>query len=212
MIIAIDGPAASGKGTLAKRLAVHYGFLHLDSGLLYRGVAKVVVDAGHSPDDRDAAIGAARSFDPSRYADDVLKGDDVAKAASVVAAVPEVREALIAFQRAFARSKPGAVIDGRDIGTVIVPDAEVKIFVVATPEERARRRVNELKGRGEPADPAAVLADIVKRDERDMSRPVAPLKQAPDAHLLDTTHLDIDASVRAAIDIVEAVRAGRRPA
>jgi cytidylate kinase len=212
MIIAIDGPAASGKGTLARRLAAHYGFRHLDSGLLYRGVAKAVLDAKADPADKDAAIAAAKRFEPGRYPDDVLKADEVAVAASHVAAIPAVRETLIAFQRAFARSKPGAVIDGRDIGTVIAPDADVKIFVTASVEERTRRRVKELEGRGETVDPAEVRADIEARDHRDMNRPVAPLKQASDAHLLDTTHLGIDAAVRAAIDIVEAVRAGRRPA
>ena len=212
MIIAIDGPAASGKGTLAKRLAAHYGYRHLDSGLLYRGVAKAVLDAGKRPDDAEAAVAQARNFVPGRYPDEVLKGDDIAKAASLVAAIPQVREALVAFQRSFAQSKPGAVIDGRDIGTVIAPAAEVKIFVTASAEERARRRVLELQGRGEAVDPAAVLADIRARDERDTGRAVAPLKPAPDAHLLDTTHLAIEPAVRAAIDIVEAVRAGRRPA
>jgi cytidylate kinase len=209
MIIAIDGPAASGKGTLGKRLAAHYGLRHLDSGLLYRAVAKAVLDAGKPIDDRAAAIAAARALDPTHLDENALKSDAIGKAASVVAPIPEVRAALVAFQRAFAGGQPGAVIDGRDIGTVICPDADVKIFVVATPEVRARRRVLELKGRGEPADPAAVLADIVKRDERDQNRAVAPLKQAQDAHLLDTTHLDIDAAIRAAIDIVEATRAGR---
>ncbi|MES1155946.1 MAG: (d)CMP kinase, partial [Pseudorhodoplanes sp.] len=155
-------------------------------------------------------IAAAQTFDPARYPESVLKGDDVAKAASFVAAVPEVRAELIAFQRAFAKRKPGVVIDGRDIGTVIVPDADVKMYVTATPQERARRRILELRGRGESVDEAAVLADIIARDERDMNRPVAPLKQAEDAHLLDTTHLDIAAAVRAAVDIVEAVRTGRR--
>lgn len=211
MIIAIDGPAASGKGTLAKRIAAYYDFEHLDSGLLYRAVAKAVLEAGASPDNKAAAIAAARTFDPERYPDDVLKGDDVAKAASLVAAVPDVRAELVAFQRTFAKRKPGVVIDGRDIGTVIVPNADVKIYVTATPEERARRRIFELRERGENVDEAAVLADILKRDERDMTRPVAPLKQAQDAYLLDTTHLDIGAAVRAAIDIVEAVRTGRKP-
>jgi cytidylate kinase len=163
-------------------------------------------------DDRDAAVAAARVYDPGRFPEDDLKSDDVAKAASIVAAIPEVRAALIALQHEFARSKPGAVIDGRDIGTVIAPQAEVKIFVTATPEERARRRILELRGRGETVDEAAVLADIRARDERDTNRAVAPLKQAADAVLLDTTHLDISSAVRAAIDIVEAVRAGRRPA
>lgn len=212
MIIAIDGPAASGKGTLAKRLASHYGFPHLDSGLLYRGVGMAVMACGGPLDDRAAAIAAAEAYDPARFPEDDLKSDEVAKAASIVAAIPEVRSALIALQRAFAQSQPGAVIDGRDIGTVIAPDAEVKIYVTATPEERAGRRVRELQGRVGLVDAAAVLADIKSRDDRDMNRAVAPLKPAPDAVLLDTTYLGIDAAVRAAIDIVEAVRAGRRPA
>lgn len=211
MIIAIDGPAASGKGTIAKRLAAHYGFRHLDSGLLYRGVGLAVMQIGKLGDET-AAVAAAQSYDPARFPEDDLKSDEVAKAASIVAAIPAVREALIALQHEFARSKPGAVIDGRDIGTVIAPHAEVKIFVTATPEERARRRILELRGRGETVNDAAVLADIKARDERDMNRPVAPLKQAADAVLLDTTHLAISPAVRAAIDIVEAVRAGRRPA
>ena len=211
MIIAIDGPAASGKGTIAKRLAAHYGYRHLDSGLLYRGVGRAVMQAGKL-DDPAAAIAAARSYDPARFSEDDLKSDEVAKAASIVVAIPEVRAALIALQHEFARSKPGAVIDGRDIGTVIAPHADVKIFVTATAEERARRRILEFRARGEAVDDAAVLADIRARDERDMNRPVAPLKQADDAVLLDTTHLAISPAVRAAIDIVEAVRAGRRPA
>ena len=211
MIIAIDGPAASGKGTIAKRLAVHYGFRHLDSGLLYRGVGLAVLQIGKL-NDPAAGIAAAQSYEPSRYPEDDLKSDEVAKAASIVAAIPDVRMALIALQHEFARSKPGAVIDGRDIGTVIAPHAEVKIYVTATPEERARRRILELRGRGDNVDEAAVLADIKVRDERDMYRPVAPLRQAEDAVLLDTTDLAISPAVRAAIDIVEAVRAGRRPA
>ena len=212
MIIAIDGPAASGKGTLAKRIAAHYGFRHLDSGLLYRGVGMAVIAGGTSLDDKAAAIAAAQAYDPGRFPEDDLKSDDVAKAASIVAAIPEVRTALIALQQTFAQSKPGAVIDGRDIGTVIAPDADVKIYVTASAEERALRRVRELRGRGAAVDEAAVLADIKARDDRDMNRAVAPLKPAADAILLDTTYLGIDAAVRAAIDIVEAVRAGRRPA
>lgn len=211
MIIAIDGPAASGKGTLAKRLAAHYGFQHLDSGLLYRGVGKAVLMQGELGD-AAAAIAAAQVYDPRRFPEDDLKSDDVAKAASIVAAIPEVRAALIALQQNFAAQKPGAVIDGRDIGTVIAPGAEVKIYVNASAEERAARRILELQRRGEVVDASAVLADIRARDERDMNRAAAPLKPAPDAVLLDTTHLGIDAAVRAAIDIVEAVRAGRRPA
>ncbi len=208
MIIAIDGPAASGKGTIGKRVAAHYGFRHLDTGLIYRAVAKSVLEDGALDNPADA-IRAAQSLDPFRFAEDDLKADEVGKAASVISVIPEVRSALLAFQRDFAKSLPGAVLDGRDIGTVIAPEAEVKIFVTATPQERARRRALELKGRGQAVDEQAILADIVQRDERDTNRAVAPLKQAPDAHLLDTTHLDIDAAVRAAIDIVEAVRAGR---
>lgn len=206
MIIAIDGPAASGKGTIARRLAAHYGFRHLDSGLLYRGVAKAVLDAGKPVTDKAAAVAAAQAFDPDAFPASALKGDDIAKAASVVAAIPEVRAALVSFQRAFARTPPGAVIDGRDIGTVIAPDAEVKIFVTASAEERARRRAAELRAQNVAVDDAEVLADIVGRDQRDSTRAVAPLRPAPDSHLLDTTKLDIEAAVAAAIAIVERVR------
>jgi cytidylate kinase len=203
MIIAIDGPAASGKGTLGKRLAAHYGLRHLDTGLIYRAVAKALLDAGHPLDDKARAVAAARALDPARFDEQALKGHDVGEAASLVSAIPEVRAALLEFQRDFAAMPPGAVLDGRDIGTVIAPDADVKIFVVAAPEERARRRAAELKASGEPADEAAILADILRRDERDRSRAVAPLKAAPDAHQLDTTHLSVEAAVAAAVDIVE---------
>ena len=209
MIIAIDGPAASGKGTLGKKLAAHYGLRHLDTGLIYRAVAKAVVDAGKRPDDVAAAVAAAKSLDPSRFDEAALKIPTVGEAASVVSAISDVRDALLAFQRDFAAKPPGAVLDGRDIGTVICPGADVKIFVTATPEVRARRRAAEYRVAGRQIDEAAVLADIRKRDERDINRAAAPLRQAPDAHLLDTTHLDIDAAIRAAIDIVEATRAGR---
>ena len=208
MIIAIDGPAASGKGTLGKRLASHYGLRHLDTGLIYRAVAKALIDAGHALDDRAAAVAAARALDPARFDETVLKRHAVGEAASLVSAIPEVRTALVALQRDFAAQPPGAVLDGRDIGTVICPSADVKIFVTASPEERARRRADELAAQGQPADAAVVLADILRRDERDRTRTAAPLARAADAHLLDTTHLDIDAAVRAAIDIVEAARAG----
>ena len=209
MIIAIDGPAASGKGTLGQRLAAHYGYRHLDTGLLYRAVAKAVLDAGRQPSERDAAIACARAFDIAQLADPALKTDALGSAASIVSAIPEVRDALLAVQRNFAATPPGAVLDGRDIGTVIAPDAEVKIFVTASAQERARRRTQELLARGEKADEHAVLVDIKIRDERDANRTVAPFKPAADAHLLDTTHLDIDAAFRAAIDIVEATRTGR---
>jgi cytidylate kinase len=210
MIIAIDGPAASGKGTLGKRLAAHYGLRHLDTGLIYRAVAKALLDAGHSPENRARALAAAEALDPSRFDEAALKSQAVGEAASLVSAVPEVRKAVLAFQRNFGRTPPGAVLDGRDIGTVVFPDAEVKIFVTATAEVRARRRAVELREAGNRADEAEVLADIQRRDERDTKRAVAPLKAAPEAHLLDTTHLDIDAAFRAAIDIVEAVQAGRK--
>jgi cytidylate kinase len=209
MIIAIDGPAASGKGTLGKRLAAHFGLRHLDTGLIYRAVAKAVLDAGEPLGDVACAARAARSLDPSQFDEKVLKSHSVGEAASVVSAIPEVRAALLQFQRDFGRKAPGAVLDGRDIGTVIFPDADVKIFVTATPEARARRRTLELQGAGVAVQEADILADILRRDERDTARSAAPLKRAEDAHLLDTTHLDIDAAFRAAIDIVEAVRAGR---
>src|SRR5690349_19154487 len=209
MIIAIDGPAASGKGTLGKRLAAHYGLRHLDTGLIYRAVAQAVLAQGKSPQDKTAAIAAAKSLDPSAFVETALKSQAVGDAASIVSAIPEVRAALLAFQRDFAAQPPGAVLDGRDIGTVICPNADAKIFVTATPEARAARRAAEYRAAGRNITDEAVLADIGSRDERDSSRSVAPLKQAPDAHLLDTTHLDIDAAIRAAIDIVEATRAGR---
>jgi len=209
MIIAIDGPAASGKGTLGKRLAAHYGLRHLDTGLIYRAVAKSLLDAGHSPGNRARAVAAAEAIDPARFDEPALKSQAVGEAASLVSAVPEVRGALVAFQRKFGRTAPGAVMDGRDIGTVIFPDADVKIFVTATAEVRAGRRAAELQAAGAMVNVADVLADILRRDERDTTRAAAPLKPAEDAHLLDTTHLDIDAAFRAAIDIVEAVRAGR---
>ncbi|HEX5508810.1 MAG TPA: (d)CMP kinase [Pseudolabrys sp.] len=209
MIIAIDGPAASGKGTLGKRIAAHYGLRHLDTGLIYRAVAKALLAAGQKPDDPVAAVSAARALDPASFDEKTLKTHAVGEAASIVSAIPELRAVLIDFQRSFAAKPPGAVLDGRDIGTVICPDADVKIYVTAAPEARARRRAAEYRAQGRDIDEATVLADIRKRDERDSTRTAAPLKQAPDAHLLDTTHLGIDAAIRAAIDIVEAVRAGR---
>jgi cytidylate kinase len=206
MIIAIDGPAASGKGTLGKRLAGHYGLRHLDTGLLYRAVAKALLDAGHPPSNQARAVAAADAIDPSSFDEAALKSHAVGEAASVVSAIPDVRAALLAFQRNFASMPPGAVLDGRDIGTVICPQADVKIFVTARPEVRAGRRVLEFRSRGEPVDEAAVLSDILKRDERDMSRTAAPLRQAPDAHLLDTTAMDAEAAFRAAVELIE-----RRP-
>jgi CMP/dCMP kinase len=206
MIIAIDGPAASGKGTIARRLANHYGLPHLDTGLMYRAVAKTVLDAGYALDDRARVIDAAIKLDPTRFDEIELKSYVVGEAASVVAALPEVRAALFNFQQEFAATPDGAVLDGRDIGTVICPNADVKIFVTASPEERARRRTLELKARGQHVRESEVLADILRRDERDRSRAVAPLRPAADAYVLDTTGLDIDAAVTAAINQVERAR------
>jgi len=210
MIIAIDGPAASGKGTLAKRLAQHYGYRHLDTGVIYRAVALALMRTGADLSDEALAVAAAQALDPQKFDDPAIKSQQVGEGASVVSAIPRVREVLVDFQQQFAATPPGAVLDGRDIGTVICPHADVKIFVVADPKVRAQRRTEEVRARGEAADEAAVLADILKRDERDRNRSVAPLKQAVDAYLLDNTNLDIEAGVRAAIDIVEAVRAGRQ--
>ena len=206
MIIAIDGPAGSGKGTLAKRLAGHFGLPHLDTGLLYRAVALTLLDAGLPLTDVSAAARAATSLDPSRLDDPRLKGGDMGDAASVVSAHQPVRDALLDLQRRFAAQPGGAVLDGRDIGTVICPQAVAKLFVTATPEERARRRYLELLARNEPAEFEVILADIRRRDERDMTRSAAPLKPAKDAVILDTTTLDAEAAFRAALEIVERVR------
>jgi CMP/dCMP kinase len=208
MIIAIDGPAASGKGTLGKRLAAHYGLRHLDTGLLYRAVAQAVLDSGHRLDDAARAAAAAQALDPTQFDEAALKSHAAGEAASVVSAIPEVRAALFRLQQDFAAVPPGAVLDGRDIGTVICPFANAKIFVTASPEVRAKRRAIEMRRLGQIADETAILADIRRRDERDSQRTIAPLKPAPDAHILDTSQLDIDAVVREAIAIVEKTRSG----
>src|ERR1700759_4558179 len=168
-----------------------------------------MMDLGAELTDEARAVAIAMELDPEKFGDPVLKTQKGGDGASVVSAIPKVREALVNFQRQFAEGPPGAVLDGRDIGTVICPGADVKIFVVADPKVRARRRTLEARARGEDADEVLVLADILKRDERDLKRPIAPLKPASDAYLLDNSHLDIEGGVRAAIDIVEAVRAGR---
>jgi cytidylate kinase len=206
MIIAIDGPAASGKGTLARRLAAHFGLPHLDTGLLYRATARALLDQGVRLDETEAAVSAARGLALLDFDEDRLRGREMGEAASVVAALPEVRAALIDMQRAFASREKGAVLDGRDIGTVIAPHAHVKIFVTASPEARAQRRALELRGRGEKVDYPAILDDILKRDKRDSERAEAPLKPAADAHLLDTTDLNVAAAFAAALAMVEAAR------
>jgi CMP/dCMP kinase len=210
MIIAIDGPAASGKGTLGKRLAAHYGLRHLDTGLLYRAVAQAVLDCGHSLDDVARAVAAAQTLDLTRFDEAALKSHAAGEAASVVSAIPGVRAALLRLQQDFAAARPGAVLDGRDIGTIICPFADAKIFVTASPEVRAKRRAIEMNRLGQIASEAAILADIQRRDERDSKRAIAPLKPAADAHILDTSNLDIDAVLRHAIAIVDKVRNGAR--
>ena len=210
MIIAIDGPAASGKGTLGKRLAAHYGLRHLDTGLLYRAVAQAVLDSGHSLDDVACAVAAAQTLDPTRFDEAALKSHAAGEAASVVSAIPQVRAALLRLQQDFAAALPGAVLDGRDIGTIICPFADAKIFVTASPEVRAKRRAIEMSRLGQIASEAAILADIQRRDERDSKRAIAPLKPAADAHILDTSNLDIDAVLQHAIAIVDKVRNGAR--
>ena len=202
MIIAIDGPAASGKGTLARNLARHFGLPHLDTGLLYRATARALIDAGRGLCDKDAAIAAARGLALAGFEENLLRGREMAEAASIVAAIPEVRAALADMQRAFARRPRGAVLDGRDIGTVICPEACPKIFVTASVDARATRRALELQAQGEEADYAAVLEEILRRDERDKNRATAPLMAAKDAILLDTTTLDAEAAFQAALAIV----------
>ncbi|HEX2430172.1 MAG TPA: (d)CMP kinase [Aestuariivirgaceae bacterium] len=203
MIIAVDGPAASGKGTLARRLAGHFDLHHLDTGLIYRAVGLAVRASGHDLDDVAAGVRAAGALDLTQFSPEALRSTAAGEAASRVAAIPEVRAALLEYQRNFARREPGAVLDGRDIGTVVCPDADVKLFVTATAETRARRRWHELAALGDPLSYEAVLADIQRRDARDSERAVAPLKPDAGARLLDTTLLDIEAAFQAALDLVE---------
>jgi len=213
LIIAIDGPAASGKGTLAHRIAERFGLAHLDTGKLYRLTALGVIEAGGDPTDPIAAEKAARSLDFSRLGDPRLLQEDVAHASSMVAAIPAVRAALLEAQRAFADHPPppakGAVLDGRDIGTVVCPDATVKLFIVASAESRAERRVKELRERGAAAIYEDVLQDMRERDARDSERRVAPLAAAPDAITIDTTSLDADQVFEQASKIIARYCTGR---
>lgn len=194
--IAIDGPAAAGKGTISKAVAAHFGFDHLDTGLLYRAVAARALDGVEATE-------AARTLTPEDLGVSNLRSAEVAQQASRVAAIPEVRAALVDFQRAFARKRDGAVLDGRDIGTVICPDAEIKIFVTANDEIRARRRFDELRAGGSTTTYESVLADVRARDDRDMTRADAPLKPAADAVMIDTSDLSIDAAVSAVIEVIQ---------
>ena len=202
--IAIDGPAAAGKGTLSRRIAVAYGFHHLDTGLTYRAVAKALLDAGMALDDEAVAARAAREIDLSGLDRSVLADHTIGEAASTIAVMPQVRRALVEAQRAFSRKAPGTVLDGRDIGTVVCPDAEVKLYVTASAAVRARRRHEEIVSGGGEAEYATVLADIERRDARDMGRSDSPLKPASDAHLIDTSTMSIEAAFQAARAFIDA--------
>lgn len=201
--IAIDGPAASGKGTLSRLLAAQYGFRHLDTGLTYRAVAKALIDAGEPLNDGNAAVSAARSLDLGNLDRAVLASHEIGEAASKIAVMPEVRRALVEKQREFAATPPGTVLDGRDIGTVVCPQAQVKLYVTASPEVRAFRRYHEILARGGTADEGQIRADIEKRDQRDMGREDSPLRPADDAHLLDTSEMTIEAAFAAARGFVD---------
>jgi len=213
VIIAVDGPAAAGKGTLARRLAGHYRLAHLDTGKLYRATALEALLAGADPADPVAATAAAGRVTPALLGDQRLTEEKIAQASSVVAAIPGVRAALLAFQRDFARTPPGgfrgAVLDGRDIGTVVCPDADAKLYVQASPEARARRRFKELREAGVEAIYERVLQDMKDRDARDSQRQTAPLRPADDAFVLDTTALDAEAAFAAAITYIDGKVAGK---
>ncbi len=209
MIIAIDGTAAAGKSTLARRIAQAYGLPHLDTGSLYRAVARDVLLAGRALTDAKAAQEAAMRLDPATLSDPGLRLKGNGEAASVVAAIPEVRQALLTFQRAFAAQPGGAVVEGRDIGTVVCPQANAKIFVTASAESRASRRHKELVGYGVEISGETVLREIVDRDRRDSERAISPLKPAEDALLLDTTELDIEKAFAAALELIDKVASRR---
>lgn len=203
-IIAIDGPAAAGKGTLSRKIAEVYGFHHLDTGLTYRATAKALLDTGKPLDDETIAEATALNLDLAGLDRNVLSRHEVGEAASKIAVMPAVRRALVTAQRAFSMRAPGTVLDGRDIGTVVCPDAPVKLYVTASPEIRARRRFDEIIAAGGAADYAAIFEDVKKRDERDMGRADSPLKPAEDAHLLDTSEMSIEAAFQAAKTIIDA--------
>lgn len=202
-IIAIDGPAASGKGTLARNLAAHYGFHHLDTGLTYRAVAKALIDQGLPLDDEAIAARVARELDLKGLDRNVLSAHEIGEAASKVAVMPQVRRALVEAQRQFAENLPGTVLDGRDIGTVVCPDAPVKLYITASAEVRAERRYQEMRAKNADADYNVVLDDLKRRDERDMNRSASPLKPASDAHLIDTSKMDIEAAFLEAKTLID---------
>ena len=210
MIIAVDGPAAAGKGTLARALASHFGFAYLDTGALYRGVAHAVLKSGASASDEAAALLAAEALDPDQIDAEAIRTAEVSEAASLVAAMPPVRAAILAFQRHFSRQppggQPGAILDGRDIGTVVCPEADVKLYVTASPQVRAHRRWLELKGSGSELSETQVLEDVRARDARDTDRKTSPMRAAADAHLLDTSDLSIEAAFDVAVALIETSR------
>ncbi|MBN9075903.1 MAG: cytidylate kinase [Rhizobiales bacterium 65-79] len=208
-VIAIDGPAASGKGTMARRIAQAYGFVHLDTGLTYRAVAKALLAEGLPLDDEALAGEYAEKVDLAALDRETLSTHTVGEAASKVAVMPAVRRALVEKQREFAQTPPGAVLDGRDIGTVVCPEAQVKLYVTASAEIRAARRTDEIVANGGTADSAAILEDIRRRDERDMGRTDSPLMPAIDAHLLDTSEMDIEAAFQAAKAYIDEALAKR---
>jgi cytidylate kinase len=202
--IAIDGPAAAGKGTLSRRIAEEYGFHHLDTGLTYRATAKALLDGGLPLDDEAVAEKVAREVELAGLDRSVLSAHAIGEAASKIAVMPAVRRALVEAQRAFSLREPGTVLDGRDIGTVVCPDAPVKLYVTASPEVRAQRRYDEIIGNGQPADYQTIFEDVKKRDERDMGRADSPLRPADDAHLLDTSEMSIEAAFQAAKSLIDA--------
>ncbi len=204
MIIAIDGPAAAGKGTLSRRIAAEYGFHHLDTGLTYRATAKALLDAGLPLDDEAVAEAMALKVDLAGLDRDRLARHEIGEAASKIAVMPSVRRALVEAQRAFSRKSPGTVLDGRDIGTVVCPEAPVKLYVTAAADVRAKRRYDEIVSGGGSADLAAIVEDVRKRDQRDMGRADSPLKPAADAHLLDTSEMSIEAAFQAAKSLIDA--------
>ena len=203
MIIAIDGPSASGKGTLAKKLAKHYQLAYLDTGLLYRKVAFDVIEAGEDPANIEAAEKAALGLDMTNVEESRLRTPQIAEAASIVAAEPRVRTAILQFQRKFAKNPQGAILDGRDIGSFVCPDADIKLFISASAKVRAKRRFLELAAAGYAGSLEEVLDDIEARDTRDRTRKVAPLKQVEDAYLLDTSNLDIETAFRMAVEWID---------
>lgn len=208
-IIAIDGPAASGKGTLARKLADELGFPHLDTGLTYRAVAHALLSEDLPLDDEKLAEKIARTVDLGTLDKSVLSDHEIGEAASKIAVMSSVRQALVEQQRIFAATAKGAVLDGRDIGTVVCPNADVKLFVTASPQERARRRWNEMQLKGQDANFDQILKDIQQRDTRDMARADSPLKPADDAHLLDTSEMDIQTAFRQALEIVERAKSAK---